>query len=284
VKPRHERITGSDQASFRFFVRRERRYAFNWHYHPEYELTLITRGTGTRFVGDDVTRYTAPNLVLIGPDLPHTWLGEIGDGPHEAIVVQFGSALLGLFANAPEFTAVTALLARARQGTAFAGDVCERSTKMLLEMERQSPRRRLRSLLEVLDELADAKPVQGISGPRFESRLDAAARRRIDEVIRYVGTHYRSEVSQPEAARIAGLSTAAFSRFFRRATNKTFVSYVQELRLSHACDLLMHGEESVTTICFASGFANIAHFNRCFRRSKGLTPRDFRKRFAIYSH
>ncbi len=68
-------------------------FTFGWHFHPEIELTLIVRGQGKRFVGDDIANFRAGDLCLLGPNLPHTWLS---DQPHptdgstsESIVIQF---------------------------------------------------------------------------------------------------------------------------------------------------------------------------------------------------
>ena len=103
--------------SVRVLERTARSFEFEWHQHQEYELTLITRSTGRRFVGDQVTRYAPGDLALIGPMLPHTWVSDEGS-PAGAVVVHFGASLLGAW---PEATAVATLLRHARTGIQFAG-------------------------------------------------------------------------------------------------------------------------------------------------------------------
>ncbi|MCZ7644534.1 MAG: AraC family transcriptional regulator [Planctomycetota bacterium] len=103
----------------------------------------------------------------------------------------------------------------------------------------------------------------------------------MDRVCRYLTAGFLGELSQPEAARLANLSVPAFSRFFRRSTGKSFTRYVNELRIGHACRMLIETDKSVSEIAFASGFQNLSNFNRRFRELKRAGPREFRRQFAF---
>ncbi len=284
MKPSLERLEPPANTSFRFFALDAPSIPFRWHYHRDHELTLIHAGSGRRFVGDRIAHYRAPDLILLGPELPHTWHAEAAPGSRQrAIVVQFSDELIARVTSFPEMRRVRALLARSRRGLAFSGGTLDRATSSLLAMEDRSPARRLLALLALLQDLAEgaaAGEADEIAGPQASSQLDADAERRIDAVRRHIATHYRSPLPQSALARLAGMSVPAFSRFFRRVTGRTFVRYLRELRIGHARDLLIRTDSPIGDICADAGFTNLSNFNRCFVALTGKTPRAFRKAFS----
>src|SRR5687767_12485208 len=94
-KPTLELVRPDGMASFRFIDDRLARFGYDWHHHPELELTLIVRGRGTRIVGDSIEPFREGDLCLLGPHLPHTWTSEPGAGRVRALVAQFQPGFLG---------------------------------------------------------------------------------------------------------------------------------------------------------------------------------------------
>ncbi|MBC8009335.1 MAG: helix-turn-helix transcriptional regulator [Burkholderiales bacterium] len=94
----------------------------------------------------------------------------------------------------------------------------------------------------------------------------------------HLGEKAGEAISQAEVARLAGMSPSAFSRFFRREVGKTFQAYLADLRLGIACRQLIETDQRVSEIAFAAGFGNLSNFNRLFQRSRGVAPREFRRR------
>ena len=84
-------------------------------------------------------------------------------------------------------------------------------------------------------------------------------------------------MSQEEVAEHLGMTTTYFSRFFKQATGRGFVEFVNRLRVSKSCELLSKSDKPVTDVCFESGFSNISNFNRRFQQLKGMTPSGYRK-------
>ena len=282
---RAERVSTPPLASFAAKRRRDRGFEFAWHFHPEVELTWIVRSRGRRFVGDSIEDYRDGDLVLLGPNLPHTWHSE-GDKRvrlfyprHEAVVVQFAPDFLGGdFLAAPELLVVRRLLDRAARGLAFGARTLKAVAGPLHALPELDGLPRLRALLEVLGRLAAARDVRPLA-----ARAPATPRRedleRIDRVCRFLAERYEGDVSLPEAAAVAHLSVPAFCRFFKSRTGKTFVGYLTELRIGRACRLLIETDRSVSDIAFDSGFANLSNFNRRFRALKRTRPVDFRRAF-----
>jgi AraC-like DNA-binding protein len=251
-----------------------------WHRHPEVELTWIIEGEGLRHVGDSVEPFQAGDFCLVGANLPHAWLSAKNDGKvgrARSLVVQIDPSRFGdVFWSLPEFARITRLLARAGRGLCFRKSLGERLAKKLAGV--QAPLPRLLAVLEILDELSRATGVRTLSLGAWTRDDRAKADPKLRRVLAHLGENAGEAISQAEVARRVGMSPAAFSRFFRRAVGKTFQSYLADLRLGVACRELIETDRRVSEIAYAAGFGNLSNFNRAFRRSRGIAPREFRRR------
>lgn len=262
-----------------------------WNYHPEYELHLITNGTGHFMVGDFLGTFAPGNLVLVGPDLPHGWFSDLSMGervPGRDIVLQaHGDWLRQLVVLCPELETVSTLLADARYGVMFTGPMVPVLGAGLAAMGDMDDAARLAALIGLLSGLA-ACPRQRLTGIALfggEGQVRVADRdlERMDRVIRHLLSGGPHDIRQADMARQAGLSGPAFSRLFRRATGMTFVSFMRRLRVSHACRMLAETDASIAEISCAAGFANLSNFNRRFLEICRTTPRRYRHDVRILS-
>jgi AraC-like DNA-binding protein len=256
-------------------------FPFRWHFHPEVELTLILRGRGRRFVGDDISRFAERDLVLLGSNLPHTWESDSRArqaGECRSIVIQFRPDFLGGALGKPtgEFGAIADLLQRARRGLHFDARGRESAARAMQEMQSLPPLRRLTLLLEILDTLARDRRARPISSAGFHPAVAWKDQKRVTQVCGFLNSQFTRPIKLAEAADLAGLSDSAFARFFQRATGKQFTAYLSELRVGRACELMIETERKIAMIALESGFENLSHFNRTFLRAKGMTPREFR--------
>jgi AraC-like DNA-binding protein len=284
MNPFLESISLGPQTSFKYQRFHYTAFTYGWHFHPEVELTLIVRGEGKRFIGDDIANFRAGDLCLLGPNLPHTWLSDL---PHptdpcaaESIVVQFRMDCFGegFFAR-PEMIAIHRLLTAANQGLQFSDTVSAQIAPQMAAMESATPFGRMMQLLAILEQLAGVKGVKHLSSRGFAPAIGKGDASRIDQVSRFILEHLDEPLSLEDIADVAHLSPSAFSRFFKRATGKTFVRYVNELRVARACRRLTETDEPIATIAFEAGFGNLANFNRRFKEIKGSRPREFRTHF-----
>lgn len=272
-----ERPATDPARSWRYVIRRERAFDYAWHYHAEDELTLITEGDGTLFVGDCIRPYHAGDLTLIGGNLPHTYVSAPEQSRHEAVVVHFRRDFLGLdLLERPEFGPVTALLGRSSRGLVVSD---KRRIPELLGWNALGGAERTVALLGLLVELAreTGPPLVSLS---YRPLLRPRAHSRIDTVCQYLHREYVRSIGLEEIAQIAHLTPAAFSRFFHRATGLSLTDYLTELRIGAACRLLTDTELPITTVAARAGYQNLSNFNRRFRGVKNMTPREYRNRFA----
>ncbi len=254
-------------------------FSYRWHFHPEYELTLITSGHGRRFVGDSIEPFDAGDLVLLGPHLPHTWYSAVTRGQRSrAVVIRFAAGFLGeSFFERPELSRVNSLLGRSSRGIVFGESASRRIAPALEATCNAAPFEQLLALLQILQRLAVQGRGRLLSSLAYDSAPRSRDAKRLDRACRYFLAHLDRPLSLAEVAAVANLSPAGFSRFFRRMTGRTFVGWGHEVRVGHACRLLVQTDRSVLDIAIDSGFGNLSNFNRVFRRLRGRTPREFRQ-------
>ena len=275
--PIQEKIARPTESAFHMARRRSAAFGFAWHQHPELELTLIEAGRGQRFVGDHIGEYEPGDLVLIGADLPHTWASH----PHQnkqqrAVVVQFHPQWIeSVIDSTPEARSIRGLINRSRQGLSFKGPAQRRVAKEMPNMLKTKGMQRALRLLAVLDDLSRSRGVQTLSSPAY-GQASHNADDRIDRVCRFIHEHVSEPITQADAAELIHMSGPAFSRFFKRRVGKTYIRYVHELRIGHACRLLLESDVPVIDACFASGFNNLSNFNRVFKSIKGTSPKEYR--------
>lgn len=251
-----------------------------WHFHPEIEITHILAGAGQRFVGDHIGDFSAGDLVVLGGGVPHFWRSESGGGVAASRVVQFRPGLLdGAFLAAPEMGAVSAMLGRAARGIRFAGAVVDEVEERMRALLCARGAARFGELLNLLGTLAEGAQCEVLTSSEFDPKLDTLAAERIGRCHRYVFDNLEDVIDLRSAAAAAGMQANAFSRYFRQVTGKTFSRFVNEVRVGHACRLLLDGDRQVADICFSCGFCNLSNFNRRFREIKGCSPRQLRARF-----
>jgi AraC-like DNA-binding protein len=284
MKPLLERLQPVDGASWAWLDRRlDDAIPFQWHHHPEYELTLTLNSRGQRFVGDHIGSYGDGDLVLVGPNLPHTWASrEKLDAarPHVALVMWFRPDwAAALTATLGELQPVAALLARASRGLQFSEAAAAVVRPAVEELFRRPPPERLLGLLRVLLLLAGDETAVPLASPAAVQSPAAAGRGRIDRVLDYIHRHYPAGIAVADLADLAALSPSGLHRLFKRHTRQTVTDYVMRLRIGEACAMLSAGSQPIAHIAEAVGYASLANFNRQFKALKQVTPRAYRRRF-----
>lgn len=248
-----------------------------WHLHHQLELVLVTHGTGTCFIGDHIGTFDAPLLYLVGSNLPHRWRNLKPTGGY---VLQFTlSTEHGLW-KLPESEPIRELCVRALRGICFPSRVLPFITEKFTQMLSCNPICRLAYFLEILGVLVEVPEDESIllSEKEFSLSSTSIHHQAIDRVIRYMIDHHAEEISLDDVLKVSHMSKPTFSRQFKRHTGKTFVDFLNEVRLDEVRRALLETEESISRIALQAGFGNLSHFNRLFRRHFGISPSEFRRK------
>lgn len=251
-----------------------------WHYHDEYELHLITETSGKVFVGDWIGPFQPGHLVLTGPRLPHNWLSL--DTPDQGVplrdlVIQFDhEPLLQSAALIPELAELSPMLERARHGIEFFG-MGQSAEQHWYRIKQSTGLRRLTAFFDFMSDLVACTDYRLLSSVQLQSDDDDASIDQIHSLVSHITDNLAEHHSASALATELGMSESRFSRFFRKATGNTFTDFVNRLRISRACQLLMDTDQQISHICYEVGFNNVANFNRRFLESRGMTPSEFRK-------
>lgn len=279
MKALFEKVMLNDQRSV--LVRQFRLPYFDslWHYHPEYELTYIPKSYGRRFVGDHVDTFRAGDLVLLGPDLPHFWRNDDefyqpnSSLQAESVVVQFPATFDELvLAVLPEAAAIRQLLQRARYGLQFGVSCSESVAESIEQLPRRTGLSQVLGVLAILNQLATDTEARLLASDGYQLATGSAETERMKRVLEFMLANFRSDIRIDQIASVAGMAPAAFCRYFKNRTRKTFVDYLNELRIGYARKLLVTVDLSVGQIGLECGFASNSHFHRLFKAHTGVTP------------
>ncbi len=278
---RYEAVPSDGAASFTFREFAWERFPFNWHYHPEVELTFIVRGRGIRFVGDSAEEFAEGDLCLLGANTPHCWASHRDAEPGvRSLVVHFRPEAWGEpFWQVPELRGLGRLLRDAGPGLEVSGAARSQVEQLfvLLQQQPAGSLERLATLLEMLHCIARSSEVRPLATAVWHPPGEAGASGKLGQILGYIHSHLGPDLTQHEVAKAVHLSPAAFSQFFRRNLGLSYVRYVNELKIRNASRALLETDQPVTEIAYRAGFNNLSHFNAQFRRLRQLSPRAFRR-------
>jgi len=280
MKIEYEIIHPDEGSSFRLLHTNTdaEQYAWQYHYHPEFEITCVPRGSGSRHIGNHFSHYTDGNLVFLGPNLPHAGFGLNSHGPHEEIVIQVKEeVLMQSVANRPEMLAIQKLLEKTKHGIYFTGKTKELITKRLQKFLTLPAFERYMELISILQTMAMSKEMVLVNPETDLAQLISKNNIRLQHIFTYVEQHYQHEVNIKQVASAANLSVPAFCNYFKKIMGTTFTDFVNQYRISQAKTLLLQ-DRSVSEASFAVGIESISYFNKLFRRLTGENPSLFKKR------
>jgi AraC-like DNA-binding protein len=271
-----------------FVIKRlkETHFDSNWHFHSEFQIFTVLKGTGTRFVGDHVSPFKPGELVVTGPNLPHLWRNdheyfESKGLTAEGIVIYFHENFLGgEFLHRQEMHRIKQLLSRAARGIEIFGQARDAALKLIFQLMVQKDFEGVMTLLQLLNLLSQTAEYKLLSSNGYSNTMKQGDTERMNRVHEYVLKKFREKITLDEAASQANMSPTSFSRYFKSHANKTFSHFLTEIRIGYSCKLLQESEAPISEVCFASGFNTLSNFNRQFKAVTNYTPLEYKR---IYS-
>ena len=280
VEPDLELVQVRDDQSFKIWSHGYPYRTVRWHFHPEYELHLVTSTEGDRYVGDHIGPFTTGDLVLVGPNLPHNWISDVPDGEtveERCLVLQFTCDFIkGCIKAFPELGFLQPLLQEAFRGVRFEAEVARRVSPLMRALLTASDARRIALFMDILDVIGHAEERKLLASIGFQPDPSAYLSTTMNLVLQHIGRNFTRDLNEADLAKLSRQSISTFSRSFRKHTGVTFVQYVNSLRIELACQHLGQDDLSVTEICHEVGFNNVSNFNRQFLAIKGMPPSKFR--------
>jgi AraC-like DNA-binding protein len=266
-----------------FSVREDRDPYINnrWHYHVEVELIFFHQGSGTQFVGDHIKRFQPGDIILVGSNLPHYWRFDDG-GPVHSTVIHFSENFWGpAFLDLPETKAIRSLLEKARRGILVSAKEEEKIAAVIEKVRCADGVGRIIALIECLSAFAASDRLQLLSSIGFRPDFADSEHDRINAIYDYTFRHFTQQIYLDQVAAVAGLVPNSFCRYFKSRTGKTYTQFLTEIRIGHACKLLLDNRISIKQLCFESGFNNFTCFHKNFRLITGKTPQLYLKEHRI---
>lgn len=284
MKPQFHRVPLSSLSSFSIRHDIASNFGTDWHYHPELELHYVIRGEGVRLIGDNISNFSAGELVLLGENLPHMWQSNetfYKNNPQkkiEAFVLHFLPNCLGNdFLSLPEAHLIPLLFKKATKGMLIFGETKNRLVDLLAEAKEATDMKKVVTLIAILKILAETKQYLHIATPHAFYKTNDSDIDRINKVCTYTLRNFKTDITLELVSEIANLSVTSFCRYFKSITKKTYYDFLIEIRISHACRMLIEDTLPTEMICFECGFNNVSNFYRHFKKVTNMTPLEYKK-------
>jgi AraC-like DNA-binding protein len=249
------------------------------HQHQEIQISLIVQGEGTFIIGDHVGEFKPNDIFAIGENLPHVFNCDksLNSDVHMISLFFTESSYGDTFFSLPEFKAFKSFFNNSSLGI----EVLSKKNEIIShfsKIKNHSKFHQFLTLLEILDLIVKSEN-QKISSLINTKKYDGDEGKRMQDIFQYTMYNFEKNISLKEVSDIANMTPNAFCRYFKQRTNKTFINFLNDIRIGNACKLLLKNNDlSIAEISYRSGFNNLTNFNRKFKEFKGVTPSEYKKK------
>ena len=256
-----------------------------WHYHNNFEISFITEGSGKRIVGDSIEEFQPGDLAFIGRDLPHVWIADketqvLSKRTLEMVFLQFTlNVLPSQLLSLPEFSHVKKALDLSERGIQIISQTLNEVSEIMLQLPYLKSFDRMLSFFKMMDIIGKSKTNVQLASKEYLNLRFTTGNKRIATIHEYLMNNYQEEVDLKSLAALINMAEGSLCRFFKQNMGITLFEYLNQIKTEFACKLLMDLDLSITEVSFDSGFNNISHFNKQFKKITGVTPSKYRKRF-----
>ncbi|MFK8057054.1 MAG: AraC family transcriptional regulator [Saprospiraceae bacterium] len=253
------------------------------HYHPEYQVTAIERGTGLLYAGTSVSSFEPGDVFVLGSEVPHLFKETKDHNPDgiKAVSLFFDEASLGKqFFETKELHVLIEMLHTSARGLKAKSPQTSKVHAHVLETAKLQEEHLYIRFLEILSLIARSE-VSYLNDSLATEQLSGEHPDRLNMVLDFALKNFDREIKIEEVAKMSFLSRSHFSAAFKLKTGKTFIDFLNTIRIENACVQLKNQENSIDKVCYASGFRNVSNFTRQFKRIKSMTPSQYRKAWQI---
>lgn len=281
MKIQLETISPASKSPFRLLHDPKLNHLFYWHFHPEFELVYIEGASATRHVGNHISQFTDSDLVLIGSNIPHLNFDHGVTTTYRKEVLHIKPSFKEDFiSQMPELQSIERLLELSKYGLAFSGTTKKEVGELLKELHLLPPFEFFMQSITILKKLAHSKEFKLLHTKLYINSYSKKEQERIRQIYALINERYQNKITVDEVADLCNLTKPAFCRYFKKATGNTFISFLNQYRISQAKRLLLLGK-NISETCYECGFESLSYFNRTFKKVAGENPSDFKKRQVL---
>ena len=288
MKPLYQDLPFPIDSHIHYYIEDLPHFIVPWHYHPAIEIMYITRGIGTRFVGDCIEQYEEGDVCMIGPNLPHEWRNDDAYFDKESglratcICLFFKREIFDPnFIRLPEMNNIRDLIERSRRGLKFTGKSKLEITRFIRSSVNDVGVRKVTNLLTLLELMATSTEYELLASVGFTNSVNSEDFERFNKVYKFLVKNFATSIRLEEVSTLVGLTPTAFCRYFKERTKKTFVEYLNEMRIGYSKKLLLENKMKISTISGEVGFPNLSNFISQFKKVTGMSPSQFQKQFGV---
>jgi AraC-like DNA-binding protein len=280
-----EKINVKEDESFFIGIFQDNLEKSTWHYHNNYEISFITEGSGKRIVADSIEEFQPGDLVFLGRNLPHVWIPEketrtTSNRTLEMVFLQFPSDVLcPQLLKLPEFKYVEKALSYSERGIHIIEQTLNEVSELMLQLPYLKSFDRMIHFLKMMDIIGKSETNIQLASKEYLKMRFTTGNKRIATIHEYLMKNYREEIDLKRIAELVNMAEGSLCRFFSMNMGMTVFEYLNQIKVEFACKLLMDQDLSVLEVCLDSGFNNLSHFNKQFRKTTGVPPSQYRKRF-----
>jgi AraC-like DNA-binding protein len=241
-------------------------------------------------IGDSIENFNSDELIFVGSNLPHVWhnnnqyFNEVDAQPHARSVSIFihPDKILDLFKEPDNIQRIKNFFQLAKRGMKFGNEVKEKLKELMLKVALQTEEiGRLIGVLEILNLLCSTKNYELLTSPGYTNNYQLKDNDRMDKILKYVFDNFNQEILLTAAADMTNMNKQAFCRYFKNRTQKTFVTFINEVRIGHACKLMAQTDQQISELAYSCGFNSLSNFNKFFKLAKGVTPKEYKKMLLV---
>lgn len=269
-----------ESSSFSWLINPKLNDFFFWHFHPEFELVFIEAETGTRHVGEHISKYFGSDLVFIGSNIPHLNFDYGIRNEYEKTVLHIQPQFLSQEMNStPELKAVQSLFENSKYGIAFGQKTKEKVGKKFKEAFELPHFEQFIAIVEIFKVLGETDDFMLLHEEIPKSQFNKKEEERLKRIYAFIDQNFNRKIELVEIANLCNHSSAAFCRYFKKMTKLSFIEFLNNYRINQAKRMLMN-HQNVSETCFDSGFDSLSYFNRTFKKVTGENPSEFRKKYS----
>ncbi|HLP37247.1 AraC family transcriptional regulator [Lacibacter sp.] len=250
------------------------------HRHQEIQITWIKEGTGTLIAGNYMQPFLPGDIYILGANQPHlfksdpVYFNKRKKKKVESLSLffnpaQFYETVLAL----PETKPIRRFIEQTNSGLKISAAATKKILVEMQQVQQAKQAYRLSYFIQLLQTLSNSRGNRVLSSASTIYSISDTEGLRMNDVYRYTMEHYTEHISLEQIAAVAHLTVQAFCRYFKKHTRKTYISFLNEIRISEACKQMTGNHPvAISSVAYDCGFSSAVSFNRVFKQVTGVSP------------